>query len=90
MLLFILPEGYDLIAVLRLNNVCLYYEVTEAIMLTDIHSFKLVLNVPLKSMNRQYNLYRMVHYRRVFQIILLFNLRLKKIILVLICCKEFT
>jgi hypothetical protein len=29
-------------------------------MLADLHSFKLVLNVPLKSMNRWYTLYRMV------------------------------
>jgi hypothetical protein len=56
----ILPDGYDLIAGLRLNNVYLYYVVIEATMLADIHSFKLVLNVPLRSMNRQYNLYRMV------------------------------
>jgi hypothetical protein len=54
----VLPDGYDLIAGLRLNNVYLYYEVIQAIMLTDIHSFKLVLNVPLKSMNRQNTLYR--------------------------------
>jgi hypothetical protein len=34
--------------------------VIQAIMLADVHSFKLVLNVPLKSMNRQYTLYKMV------------------------------
>jgi hypothetical protein len=28
--------------------------------LADLHSFKLVLNVPLKNVNRQYEMYKMV------------------------------
>ena len=51
-----LPEGLELIVGLRPNNVYLYYEVNEAIMLADVHSFKLVLSVPLKTVNRQYEL----------------------------------
>jgi hypothetical protein len=42
----ILPDGYDLIAGFRLNNVYLYYEVIQAIILADLRRFKLVLNVP--------------------------------------------
>ena len=57
---FTLPEGLELIIGLRPNNVYLYYEVVEAIMLADVHSFNLVLNVPLKTVNRQYALYKMV------------------------------
>jgi hypothetical protein len=40
--------------------VYLYYEIIQAIILADVHSFKLVLNVSLKSMNRLYTLYGMV------------------------------
>ena len=54
-----LPEGLELVVGLLPNNVYLYYEVVEAIMLADDHSFKLVLNVPLKTVNRQYELYNM-------------------------------
>jgi len=56
----ILPEGYELIAGLGPNNVYLNYEVIQAIMLADLHSFKLLLNVPLKTVNRQYELYKMI------------------------------
>jgi hypothetical protein len=56
----VLPEGCELIAELRPKNVYLYYEVIQAVMLADLHSFKLVLNVPLKTVNRQYEMYKMV------------------------------
>ena len=55
-----LPEGLELIVELRPNSVYLHYEVIQAIMLADVHSFKLVLSVPLKTVNRQYELYKMV------------------------------
>jgi len=38
----------------------LYYEVNEDIMLADVYSFGLVLNVPLKTVDRQSELYKMV------------------------------
>ena len=53
-----LPEGLELIVGLRPNSVYLYHEVVEAIMLAGVHSFKLVLNFPLKTVNRQYELYK--------------------------------
>jgi hypothetical protein len=56
----ILPEGCELIAGLRPNDVYLYYKVIQTVMLADVYSFKLVLNVPLKTVNRQYELYKMV------------------------------
>ena len=34
--------------------------VIEAIMLADVYRFRLVLNVPLKTVDRQYELYKMV------------------------------
>jgi hypothetical protein len=38
----------------------MYYEIIRAVMLADSHNFKLVLNVPLKIMNVQFSLHRMV------------------------------
>jgi len=38
--------GYELIAGLRPNNVYLYYEIIQTIMLADVHSFKLILCSP--------------------------------------------
>ena len=49
-----LPEGLELIVGLRTSNVYLYYDVIEALMLADVHNFKLVLSVPLKTVNTQY------------------------------------
>jgi len=56
----VLRDGYELIIGLSPNNVYLYYEVIQTVMLADTHSFKLVLNVPLKTVGRQYELYKMV------------------------------
>ena len=41
------------------NNLYLYYEVIQAIVLAYVHTLKLVLNVPLKTVNRQHELYKM-------------------------------
>jgi hypothetical protein len=56
----ILPEYYEQIAALRPSSVNLYYEIIQATMLADVHSFKIILYVSLKTMSRQYELYRMV------------------------------
>ena len=55
-----LPEGLELIVGLRSNNVYFYYEVVEAIMLADVHSFVLVLNIPLKLSTDNMNCTKMV------------------------------
>jgi hypothetical protein len=56
----VLPGGYDLIISLRPNNVFMYYEMIQAAMLADLHSLKLLMTIPLKTMNVQFTLYRMV------------------------------
>jgi len=38
----------------------LYYEVIQAIVLADVHSLKLVLNVALQTVIRQHELYKMI------------------------------
>ena len=68
-----LPEGLELIVGLRSNDVCLYYEVNEAIMLADVYSFGLVLNVPLKLLTDNMNCTKWLYYLRAFQIMLSFN-----------------
>jgi hypothetical protein len=37
----------------------MYYEMIQAAMLADLHSYKLLIIVPLKTMNVQFTLYRM-------------------------------
>jgi hypothetical protein len=36
----------------------MHYEIIQAVMLADLHSFKLAMIVPLKTMNVQFTLYR--------------------------------
>jgi hypothetical protein len=54
-----LPNDLELFAGIQFNNMYLYYEMMEAAVLADVHSFKLVLSVPLKSMGRDFTMYRM-------------------------------
>ena len=68
-----LPEGLVLIVGLRTNDVCLYYEVVEAIMLADVYSFALVLNIPLKLSTDNMNCTKWLYYLRAFQIILVLS-----------------
>jgi hypothetical protein len=84
----VLPRGYDLIVSLRTNNVFMHYEMIQAVMLADLHSLKLVMIVPLKTMNVQFTFTGWLCYQYVSLTILLFNLRLRKIILGLIFYKD--
>jgi len=86
----VLPEGYELSTGLRPNNVYFYYEVIQAIMLADVHSFKLALNVPLKTVNRPYELNKMVVLPTHILNSTMLNLRLGMTLLVLICCSTLT
>jgi hypothetical protein len=55
----VLPGGYELIVSLRPNNVFMHIEMIQAVMLTVLHSVKLEMIVPLKTMNVQFTSYRM-------------------------------
>ena len=50
----VLPEDREVIAGFNLNNMYLYYDMIHAMVLADDHSFKLVLYVPLKTVNRHF------------------------------------
>jgi hypothetical protein len=39
----VLPEGYELIGGVNPNNMFLYYEMVQIMVLADLHSFKLAL-----------------------------------------------
>ena len=68
-----LPEGLELVVGLRSNNVCLYHEVIEAIMLADVYSFGLVLHIPLKLSTDNMNCTKWLYYLRAFQIMLMLS-----------------
>jgi hypothetical protein len=53
-----LPEGYQLIAGTRLENIYLYYDLITVSVIGNVHCVKFILNVPLKTVNRQFNLYK--------------------------------
>jgi hypothetical protein len=52
----VLQGGYDLIISLHPNNVFMYYDMIQAAMLADLHSLKLLMTVPLKTMNVKFTL----------------------------------
>jgi hypothetical protein len=56
----VLPEGYELIGGVNPNNIFLYYVMVQVMVLADLHSFKLELYVPLKTVNRFFALYKIV------------------------------
>jgi hypothetical protein len=56
----VLPEVYQLIRGVNPNNMFLYYEMVQVMLLADLHSFKLALYVPLKTVKRFFELYKMV------------------------------
>jgi hypothetical protein len=56
----VLPEGYELIVGNDLHLMYWYYDIIQATMLVDLHGFKLILNIPIKSVNRHYDLYQVV------------------------------
>ena len=56
----ILPEGNELVASIKLQCMYWYYEIVEAVMLADLHSFVLILYVPLKTVKRHFELFKIV------------------------------
>jgi len=55
-----LPEGYELIVGTKTDKIYLYYEVVQVSVIGDVHNMKLILNVPLKTANSQFTLYKVV------------------------------
>ena len=55
-----LPEGFELIAGTNMENIHLYYDLTTVSVVANTHCIHLLLNVPLKSANRYFTLYKVI------------------------------
>jgi hypothetical protein len=55
-----LPDGYELVAGTRTENVHLYYELVKVAVIGDAHRIKLMMNVPLKTASRYFVLYKII------------------------------
>jgi hypothetical protein len=53
-----LPEAYELAVGNRYDNMIWYYQTTRPALLTDAHGFLILMSLPLKDINRYYELYR--------------------------------
>jgi len=55
-----LSEGYELIVGTKSDRVYLYYELVQVSVIGNVHSMKLIVNVPMKTANSQFALYKVV------------------------------
>jgi len=55
-----LPEGYELILGTKSDKIYLYYEVFQVSVIGNVHRMKLIVNVPLETVNSQFTLYKVV------------------------------
>jgi len=55
-----LPENYELIERARIENIHLYYDLITVAAIRDAHHIKIILNVPLKTANRHFVLYKIL------------------------------
>jgi len=55
-----LPNGYELIVGTKTGNIHLYYQIAKVSMITNAHHIKLIVNVPLKTFNQDFALYRLI------------------------------
>jgi hypothetical protein len=54
-----LPEGYELIAGTQVENINLYYNLITVTVIGNLHCIKIVIHVPLKTVDRHYTLYKL-------------------------------
>ena len=50
-----LPEGYELIASTRSDNICLYYELVSVTLIENSHGIKVIVNVVLKTTDNNFH-----------------------------------
>jgi hypothetical protein len=55
-----LPEGYELIAGIRIDNMPLYYRLATVTLIGNAHSIKIIINIPLKTANQHFSLYKII------------------------------
>jgi hypothetical protein len=57
-----LPENYEWFAGSKFENLYLYYDVVKVAIVGDTHNIRLILNVPLKTANRNFVLYKLIAF----------------------------
>jgi len=55
-----LPENYELIAGTKFENIYLYYQLIKVTTVGNAHGIKLILEVPLKTENQSFTLFRII------------------------------
>jgi hypothetical protein len=55
-----LPDGYELVAGTKLGNIHLYYDCIQTGIIGDPHHIKIILSVPLKTVNCHFMLYKIL------------------------------
>jgi hypothetical protein len=55
-----IPEGFELIAGIRTENIYLYYELVKISVAATPHCIELMINVPLKTANSFFTLYKII------------------------------
>jgi len=55
-----LPEGYELIAGTRTEDIHQYYKLSKVSIFANPHSIKLILHIPLKSADNSFTLYKII------------------------------
>jgi hypothetical protein len=55
-----LPDGYELVAETKLENVHLYYDCVTTAIIGDPYHIKMIFNVHLKTVNRHFMLYKIL------------------------------
>ena len=54
------PEGYELIAGTRSEDIHQYYKLSKVSIVANSHSIKLILHIPLKSIDHSLTLYKII------------------------------
>jgi hypothetical protein len=55
-----LPEGYELIAGTRTEDIHQYYKLLKVSIVANSHSLKLILHIPLKSIDHNFTIYKII------------------------------
>jgi hypothetical protein len=56
----IIPETYELVAGVKLEDIHEYYDLISTSVVVNAHGICLVLEIPLKSVNQIFSLYRII------------------------------
>ena len=55
-----LPEGHELIVGTRMHNIHLYYGFITVTMVGNVYGLKLIMTIPLKTVNQHFALYKII------------------------------